>query len=80
MTRTEYAFPFANDADKQYNYINKGITLHDYFAAHALQGLLANPESMKEVRNHETIPGSETDKIAQVADWIARAMMRRREK
>jgi hypothetical protein len=40
MTRTEYAFPFENDADKQYNHINKGITVRDYFAAKALQGML----------------------------------------
>ena len=43
MNKTEnpQAFPWANDADKQYNWINKGMTLRDYFAAKAMQGLVA---------------------------------------
>ena len=35
------AFPVSNDADKQYIWIKKGMTLRDYFAAKAMQGLLA---------------------------------------
>ena len=44
MNKTEnpQAFPWANDADKQYNWINKGMTLRDYFAAKAMQGLLSD--------------------------------------
>ena len=34
------AFPMANDNDKQYNWINDGMDLRDYFAAHAMQVLL----------------------------------------
>lgn len=30
------AFPGANDSDKQYNWINRGMTLRDYFAAKAI--------------------------------------------
>jgi hypothetical protein len=36
------AFPSYNDADKQYNYINKGMDLRDYFAAKAMQSLIAD--------------------------------------
>jgi hypothetical protein len=38
------AFPSYNDADKQYNYINKGMDLRDYFAAKAMQALIADPK------------------------------------
>ena len=42
MNKTENpaAFPWANDADKQYNWIHRGMTLRDYFAAKAMQGLV----------------------------------------
>ena len=42
MNKTEnpQAFPWANDADKQYNWINKGMTLRDYFAAQAMQSFI----------------------------------------
>ena len=32
-----YAFPHENDANKDYNYVRRGMTLRDYFAAAALQ-------------------------------------------
>lgn len=46
MNKTEnpQAFPWANDADKQYNWINKGMTLRDYFAAKAMQGYCSDPD------------------------------------
>ena len=46
MNKTENpaAFPWANDADKQYNWIHRGMTLRDYFAASALQGLLTSDD------------------------------------
>ena len=37
------AFPMANDSDKKYNWIEKGMTLRDYFAAQALMGIYASP-------------------------------------
>jgi hypothetical protein len=40
--RTEYAFPWANDESKQYNWIHPGMTLRDWFAGQALAGLLAD--------------------------------------
>ena len=47
MNKTEnpQAFPWANDADKQYNWINKGMTLRDYFAAKAMQLIMAETMS-----------------------------------
>ena len=41
MSSNEKAFPSENCADIEYNWINKGMDLRDYFAAHALQGILA---------------------------------------
>ena len=41
MGKQDYAFPSENDDGKQYNWINKGMTLRDYFAAKAMQALLA---------------------------------------
>jgi hypothetical protein len=38
------AFPSHPQADIQYNFIAHGMSLRDYFAAKALQGLLANPD------------------------------------
>lgn len=34
------AFPSNNDADKFYNWIEKGITIRDYFAAKAMQAFI----------------------------------------
>lgn len=53
MNKTENpsAFPWANDADKQYNWIHRGMTLRDYFAAKAMVAILSNPEYIKE--DHE---------------------------
>jgi hypothetical protein len=36
----ERAFPSNNDSDKFYNWIEKGITIRDYFAAKAMQALI----------------------------------------
>lgn len=37
------AFPLANDSEKQYHWINQGMSLRDYFAGMALQGLATQP-------------------------------------
>jgi hypothetical protein len=39
------AFPSHPQADVQYNFIAHGMSLRDYFAAKALQGLLADPNN-----------------------------------
>jgi hypothetical protein len=38
------AFPWANDSNKEYYWINQGMSLRDYFAAAALQGQLSCAE------------------------------------
>jgi hypothetical protein len=45
---TQSAFPWMVDDGKTVTG-NKGMTLRDYFAAKALQGLLANPKLQKEI-------------------------------
>ena len=45
MNKTENpsAFPWANDADKQYNWIHRGMTLRDYFAAIVCLSFICSP-------------------------------------
>ena len=37
-----YAFPSENDQSKLYHYVNKGMTLRDYFAAKVMHAILAS--------------------------------------
>ena len=69
MNKTEnpQAFPWANDADKQYNWINKGMNLRDYFAAKAMQGMMVDVEQPR------------CDYIARTAYEMADAMLKARE-
>jgi hypothetical protein len=47
---TMQAFPFIEpNEDDNIKAYHPGISLIDYFAAHALQGLLANPKLQKEI-------------------------------
>jgi hypothetical protein len=46
MQAFPFVEPYKDDNIKAYH---PGINLHDYFAAHALQGLLANPKLQKEI-------------------------------
>ena len=73
MNKTEnpQAFPWANDADKQYNWINKGMTLRDYFAAKAMQSFLDEVGSGSDQRFYKD--------IAIGAYQVADAMMKARE-
>lgn len=54
------------------------ITLRDYFAAKAMQGLLANPEWMADYKGEKFIMQKEI--IADVSFGIAEAMLTEREK
>ena len=36
------AFPMANDSNKQYNWINDGMDLRDYFAIRIVQAMITN--------------------------------------
>jgi hypothetical protein len=75
MNKTENpsAFPWANDADKQYNWISRGMTLRDYFAAKAMQGLIASPRVTPDGRD-----ATDTD-YAKCAYLMADAMLKARE-
>jgi hypothetical protein len=42
------AFPSNNDADKFYNWLEKGITIRDYFAAKAMQSLIQASTTLSE--------------------------------
>ena len=60
------AFPFVCDADFDYG---TGMTLRDYFAAKAMQGMLACPVQ----------PQSGADMYARDAYFVADAMLKARE-
>ena len=62
-----YAFPVVfTDKAKNITFVDKGMTLRDYFAAKAMQGLLSNGQSGKYAQNR--------------AFKIADAMLEEREK
>ena len=65
-----YAFPAENDAEKEYNWINKGMTLRDYFAAKAMQGFASDPDWRVDMGPEET---------ARAAYTQADAMLKARE-
>ena len=75
MNKTENpsAFPWANDADKQYNWIHRGMTLRDYFAAKAMQGLFLSGHFKG------TVFSENTAEVAKVAYIMADAMLKARE-
>ena len=46
MSNTDTGGPaFPSNNDDQYGYLAKGMTLRDYFAAKAMQGMLASADS-----------------------------------
>ena len=63
------AFPFVCDADFDYG---TGMTLRDYFAAKAMQGMLANPKL------HEQILAAGQSWIEESAWKVADAMLKER--
>ena len=63
------AFPWANDANKQYNWINRGMTLRDYFAAQAIEPSLRLSEHVEDVVERAFV-------AADLAYIIANAMLR----
>ena len=60
------AFPSENIATEQYNYINKGMDLRDYFAAKAMQKLYGESLEMD-------------SEVARMSYEMADAMMKARE-
>jgi len=61
------AFPYSGVGDDT-NY-SKGMTLRDYFAAHAMQGMFASGNLRRSIEN---------DEVAEVAYRMADAMMKAR--
>lgn len=59
------AFPIVSGDDV----LASGVTVHDYFAAKALQGLLANPSAY---------PGNSIDWLTAEAGYFADAMIKAR--
>jgi len=68
-----HAFPAMNDN----GYWVKGMTLRDYFAAKAMQGLIAHEERAKQLGSHNL--GDFDERVAVAAYRYANAMLKARE-
>lgn len=73
--KTEYTDIGGRDIKSTIHF--QGMTLRDYFAAKAMQGLLANPDWMKEHNREKYLMSSEI--IAQVAFEVSDAMLKKRQ-
>lgn len=69
------AFPTVDDRTEDYG--TRGMTLRDYFAAKAMQGMFANPADGHE--NYDLNYEDYTKEIARCAYKMADAMMEARE-
>lgn len=74
MSNQEYeqAFPTRDD-NYDSKYSGPGMTLRDYFAAKAMQGILANPGQL------DNVTDSATEWVAKDAYRVADAMLKARE-
>lgn len=70
------AFPFVEPPTAGYS-IAKGMTLRDYFAAKAMQGLIAHEERAKQLGSHNL--GDFDERVAVAAYRYANAMLKARE-
>ena len=71
MSKEDYAFPSEIDDGKQYNWLHKGMTLRDYFAAKAMQAYLTDPDFVWKQNNYAL--------AAKASYSIADAMLKQRE-
>ena len=71
--QTEYAFPLANDMEKEYHWIHRGMTLRDWFAGQALPAVLAGDYSA-DPEDQQTY-----EALVDIAYGIADKMLARRE-
>jgi hypothetical protein len=69
--RNQHAFPTSQIAD------SNGMTLRDYFAAKAMQGLIAHEERAKQLGSHNL--GDFDVRVAVAAYRYANAMLKARE-
>ena len=62
------------------NSLGEGMTLRDYFAAKAMQGVLSNPQFIKDIQSTAKIKKmDDDDTIALFSFAIADAMLKQRE-
>ena len=66
------AFPYSNNENTQYNWINQGMDLRDYFAAFCIQ-----PMIKQAIEESSTLTGNE-ELLAVLSYNIADAMMEAR--
>ena len=71
------ALPITRDFNGEILYQAKGITIRDYFAAKAMQGMFANPDDSHE--NYDLSYDNYVKEIARCAYKMADAMMEARD-
>jgi len=71
------AFPYSGVGDDT-NY-SKGMTLRDYFAAHAMQAMLSNTEFLVRVIADQDVGDNPKERVSNVAFAYADEMMKARE-
>lgn len=69
-----FAYGYGTDV---YERAQDGMTLRDYFAAKAMNGITANPDWMKEYKGDKYLMQSRI--VAEVSYGIADAMLKQRE-
>ena len=78
MKYSQSAFPYILNSKDGSSVVSKGMTLRDYFAAKALQGMFANPDDGHE--NYDLSYDDYVKEIASCAYKMADAMLAAREK
>ena len=79
-SETTMAFPSHNDADKQYHWMEHGMSLRDYFASKAMVALLPIYRDMFMDNTFEDWVGDATTAMVDCAYLIADEMMEARNK
>ena len=60
-------------------YVDGGMTLRDYFAAKAMQGMLTSPEFLVVVTADQAVGGNAKERVSNIAFAYADAMLKARE-
>ena len=77
MSNTNTGGPAFPCAESENHYRDVGMTLRDYFAAKAMQGLIAHEERAKQLGSHNL--GDFDERVAVAAYRYANAMLKARE-
>ena len=78
----EPAFPvpsYVNADGETHDVSFQGMTLRDYFAAKAMQGMLSSPEFLVVVIADQAVGGNAKDRVSNVSFAYADAMLKARE-